>query len=196
MSKVSKGGSSAGSIVLLVVIYAVIYIACSALFVGLFHTGLLKNMEVLMYRGIAFIIITGVVAAVIMGVLRKLWGFITVRDIIMMFCIFCCVNTVLFTLIPVTVERSVSVFMLSYMEENSDQTFTQDSVGEVFTTKYVEDYGAFEKRFNEQVETGTIVENPDGSYSITERGKFIVMMFRTLAEWFDTDWRLVYPNEN
>lgn len=196
MSKVSKGGSSAGSIVLLVVIYAVIYIACSALFVGLFHTGLLKNMEVLMYRGIAFIIITGVVAAVIMGVLRKLWGFITVRDIIMMFCIFCCVNTVLFTLIPVTVERSVSVFMLSYMEENSDQTFTQDSVGEVFTTKYVEDYGAFEKRFNEQVETGTIVENPDGSYSITERGKFIVKMFRTVAEWFDTDRRLVYPNEN
>ena len=196
MSKVSKGGSSAGSIVLLVVIYAVIYIACSALFVGLFHTGLLKNMEVLMYRGIAFIIITGVVAAVIMGVLRKLWGFITVRDIIMMFCIFCCVNTVLFTLIPVTVERYVSVFMLSYMEENSDQTFTQDSVGEVFTTKYVEDYGAFEKRFNEQVETGTIVENPDGSYSITERGKFIVKMFRTVAEWFDTDRRLVYPNEN
>ena len=196
MSKVSKGGSSAGSIVLLVVIYAVIYIACSALFVGLFHTGLLKNMEVLMYRGIAFIIITGVVAAVIMGVLRKFWGFITVRDIIMMFCIFCCVNTVLFTLIPVTVERSVSVFMLSYMEENSDQTFTQDSVGEVFTTKYVEDYGAFEKRFNEQVETGTIVENPDGSYSITERGKFIVKMFRTVAEWFDTDRRLVYPNEN
>ena len=196
MSKVSKGGSSAGSIVLLVVIYAVIYIACSALFVGLFHTGLLKNMEVLMYRGIAFIILTGVVAAVIMGVLRKFWGFITVRDIIMMFCIFCCVNTVLFTLIPVTVERSVSVFMLSYMEENSDQTFTQDSVGEVFTTKYVEDYGAFEKRFNEQVETGTIVENPDGSYSITERGKFIVKMFRTVAEWFDTDRRLVYPNEN
>ena len=47
----------------------------------------------------------------------------------MMFVIFCCVNTVLFVLVPVTVERSVSVFMLSYMEENSDQTFTQESVG-------------------------------------------------------------------
>ena len=114
----------------------------------------------------------------------------------MVFVIFCCVNTVLFTLIPVTVERSVSVFMLSYMEENSDQTFTQDSVGEVFTEKYVTDYGAFEKRFVEQVATGTIEENADGSYSITERGKFIVKMFRTVAEWFDTDRRLVYPNEN
>ena len=197
MTKTEKSGKgNFKKVAGLVGIYALIYIVCTAMFIGLFHTGILKSMDVLMYRGIVFIIITGVIAAVVMGIVRKFWKFVTVRDIIMMFTIFCCVNTVLFTLIPVTVERSVSVFMLSYMEENSDQTFTQESVGEVFTTKYVEDYGAFEKRFNEQVETGTIVENPDGSYSITERGKFIVKMFRTIAEWFDTDRRLVYPNEN
>ena len=189
MTKTSKSGGSTGGIgnVLgLIGIYILIYFVCSAMFIGLFHTGLLKNMEVLMYRGIAFIVITGVVAAVVMGIIRKFWGFITVRDIIMMFVIFCCVNTVLFVLVPVTVERSVSVFMLSYMEENSDQTFTQESVGEVFTSKYVTDYGAFEKR----------KQNPDGTYSITESGKFIVSAFRTVAEWFDTDRRLVYPNEN
>lgn len=196
MTKTSKGSGTAGNVFGLIGIYILIYVVCSVMFVGLFHTGLLKNMEVLMYRGIVFIVITGVIAAIVMGVIRKFWGFITVRDIIMVFVIFCCVNTVLFTLIPVTVERSVSVFMLSYMEENSDQTFTQDSVGEVFTEKYVTDYGAFEKRFIEQVATGTIEENADGSYSITERGKFIVKMFRTVAEWFDTDRRLVYPNEN
>ena len=197
MTKTEKSGKgNFKKVAGLVGIYALIYIVCTAMFIGLFHTGILKGMDVLMYRGIVFIIITGIIAAVVMGIVRKFWKFVTVRDIIMMFTIFCCVNTVLFTLIPVTVERSVSVFMLSYMEENSDQTFTQESVGEVFTTKYVEDYGAFEKRFNEQVETGTIVENPDGSYSITERGKFIVKMFRTIAEWFDTDRRLVYPNEN
>ena len=196
MTKTGKSSGNAKSILALIGIYALIYIVCSVMFVALFHTGILKNMEVLMYRGMAFIIITGVIAAVVMGVIRKFWGFITVRDIIMMFVIFCCVNTVIFTLVPVTVERSVSVFMLSYMDENSDQTFTQESVGEVFTSKYVEDYGAFEKRFDEQLVTGTIEENPDGTYSITDRGRFIVKMFRTIAEWFDTDRRLVYPNEN
>ena len=196
MTKTGKSSGNAKSILALIGIYALIYIVCSVMFVALFHTGILKNMEVLMYRGMAFIIITGVIAAVVMGVIRKFWGFITVREIIMMFVIFCCVNTVIFTLVPVTVERSVSVFMLSYMDENSDQTFTQESVGEVFTSKYVEDYGAFEKRFDEQVVTGTIEENPDGTYSITDRGRFIVKMFRTIAEWFDTDRRLVYPNEN
>lgn len=196
MSRTGKGGGTAGSVIALIGIYVLIYFVCTALFIGLFHTDLLKNMEVLMYRGVAFIVITGVIAAIVMGIVRKLWGFVTVRDVIMMFVIFCCVNMVFLTLVPVTVERSVSVFMLSYMDENSDQTFTQDSVGEVFTSKYVEDYGAFEKRFDEQVVTGTIEQNPDGSYSITERGRFIVKMFRTIAEWFDTDRRLVYPNEN
>ncbi|MBR2549088.1 MAG: hypothetical protein IKE92_03600 [Clostridiales bacterium] len=196
MSKIGKGSGTFGSVVALIGIYVLIYLVCSALFIGLFHTGLLKDMEVLMYRGVAFIVITGVVSAVIMAIARKLWGFITVRDIIMMFVIFCCVNMVIFTLVPVTVERSVSVFMLSYMDENSDQTFTQESVGEVFTAKYVDDYGAFEKRFDEQVVTGTIEQNPDGTYSITERGRFVVRAFRTIAEWFDTDRRLVYPNEN
>ncbi len=196
MSKSGKGGGTAGSIFALIGLYVLIYLVCTALFIGLFHTGLLRNMEVLMYRGVAFIVITGIVAAVIMGVIRKFWGFITVRDIIMMFVIFCCVNMVFLTLIPVTVERSVSVFMLSYMEENSDQTFTEESVGEVFTSKYVEDYGAFEKRFEEQVVTGTIRQNEDGTYSITESGEFVVKMFRTIADWFDTDRRLVYPNEN
>ena len=196
MSKTSKGSGTAGSVFALIGVYALIYIVCTALFIALFHTSFLASMDVLMYRGATFIIITGIVSAVIMGVIRKFWGFVTIRDIIMMFVIFCCVNMVFLTLIPVTVERSVSVFMLSYMEENSDQTFTEESVGEVFTTKYVEDYGAFEKRFHEQVETGTIVENPDGTYSITDSGRFVVKMFRTIAEWFGTDQRLVYPNEN
>lgn len=196
MSRSGKGSGSAGSVLLLIVIYALIYVACTALFIGLFHTSLFKDMEVLMYRGIVFLMITGVISGVIMGIIRKFWGFVTIRDIIMMFCIFCCVNMVFLTLIPVTVERSVSVFMLSYMQENKDQTFTEESVGEVFTTKYVEDYGAFEKRFEEQVVTGTIVQNEDGTYSITPKGEFVVEAFRTIAEWFDTDRRLVYPNEN
>ena len=196
MSRSGKGSGSAGSVLLLIVIYALIYVACTALFIGLFHTALFKDMEVLMYRGIVFLMITGVVSAVIMGIIRKFWGFVTIRDVIMMFCIFCCVNMVFLTLIQVTVERSVSVFMLSYMQENKDQTFTEESVGEVFTTKYVEDYGAFEKRFEEQVVTGTIVQNEDGTYSITPKGEFVVEAFRTIAEWFDTDRRLVYPNEN
>lgn len=180
----------------LIGLYALIFVICTALFIGLFHTGFLAGMEVLMYRGIVFLIIAGAVSAIAMVVVRHFWGFVTIRDVIMMFVIFCCVNMVLFTLIPVTVERSVSVFMLSYMDENSDQTFTEESVGDIFTDKYVVEYGAFDKRFEEQVATGTLVQNEDGTYSITDEGRAIVGMFRTVSKLFNTDQRLVYPNEN
>lgn len=192
----AKNRSEVKKVLGLIGIYIVIYIVCTAMFVALFHTPVLANMKVLMYRGIGLLIITGIIAAVAMAVIKKFWKFITVRDIIMVFVIFCCVNMVIFTLVPVTVERSVSVFMLSYMDENSDQKFTKDDIGEVFTAKYVNDYGAFDKRFDEQLVTGTIVDNGDGTYTITDEGRFIVTMFRGVAKMFNTDQRLVYPNEN
>lgn len=192
----AKNRSEAKKVLGLVGIYIIIYVICTAMFVALFHTPVLANMKVLMYRGIGLLIITGIIAAVAMAVIKKFWKFVTIRDIIMVFVIFCCVNMVIFTLIPVTVERSVSVFMLSYMDENSDQKFTKDDIGEVFTAKYVNDYGAFDKRFDEQLVTGTIVDNGDGTYTITDQGRFIVTMFRGVAKVFNTDQRLVYPNEN
>ena len=115
---------------------------------------------------------------------------------------------VFFTLIPVTVERSVSVFMLSYMDTYTAETentanvsgdgnlnghFTQDQIAEIFVDKYVNEYGAFDKRFDEQLTTGSIEQNADGTYSITDKGRFIVKMFRLISDVFDTDKRLVQP---
>jgi len=45
-----------------------------------------------------------------------------------------------FTLLPVTVERSVSVFMLSYMDQNSETGITAGEFGEIFYQKYIEEY--------------------------------------------------------
>ena len=101
---------------------------------------------------------------------------------------------VLFTLIPVTVERSVSVFMLSYMSDHSDTAYTEDDIEEVFIDEYVETYGAFQKRFYEQGVTGSIEETENG-YVITDRGETLVSMFRFIGKIFGTDQRLLYSEE-
>lgn len=187
-SKMAKIGLS-------IVLYAVIYLICTGIFIGLFHTSLFKSMDVLMYRGILFIILTGILAAIIMLLACKKIKVLSLegKDVFLMFCGYCCLNMVLFTLIPVTVERSVSVFMLSYMEQSEGQTFTEDEMSQIFVDVYVDGYGAFEKRFNEQVVSGNIEQAEDGGYRITSRGEFVVKMFRVMADWFDTDKRLVYP---
>ncbi len=176
--------------------YVLCYLCATAVFIGLFHTCFLKSMDVFMYRGIVFLVVSSGTAAVLMGVFRHFLRkkFISWKDIILLFIGCCCVNMVFFTLVPVTVERSVSVFMLSYMEENTGTTYTKDDVEEIFVKKYVQDYGAFEKRFHEQVVTGTIQEKSDGTYEITHKGKQVVKLFRVIADWFQTDQRLVYPD--
>ena len=101
---------------------------------------------------------------------------------------------VLFTLIPVTVERSVSVFTLSYMQENPG-VYTVDDMEEIFHKTYVCEFQAFDKRFEEQIITGN-VEETEGGYVLTNRGEFTVKFFRAVSSLFNTDERLIYPNEN
>lgn len=194
----STGGLKASAtkeIIFTLITYAVLYIISFLLLVLLIRLPLFKGMHVLMYRGIVMIIIAGILSAGLL-VLFKKWRkikWLSAKDVVLVFILTCSINMVFFTLIPVTVERSVSVFMLSYMDTYSDRTYTQDEVAEIFVDKYVNEYGAFEKRFDEQLTTGTIVQNPDGTYSITDKGRFIVKLFRLISDVFDTDERLVEP---
>lgn len=175
-------------------IYLVVYLLCSTVFVLLFHTPLLKGMEVLMYRGIVFILMTGILAAILMLFCKRKWSSLfDFKDIILMFLGFCSVNMVLFTLIPVTVERSVSVFTLSYMEENPG-VYTIEDMEKIFQEKYVCEFQAFDKRFKEQIVSGNVDETEEG-YVLNERGKFTVKFFRVVSSMFGTDERLIYPNE-
>ena len=191
-----KSTGAAKEIVFTLLTYAVLYVFSFLLLVLLIRTPLLKGMHVLMYRGMVMIVLAGIMASVLL-VLFKKWRKITWlsgKDVVLVFILTCSINMVFFTLIPVTVERSVSVFMLSYMDTYSDRTYTEDEVAKIFVEKYVDEYGAFEKRFDEQLTTGTIVQNEDGTYSITDKGRFIVKLFRLISDVFDTDERLVRPD--
>ncbi len=220
--------SSVREIVYTLLTYIVLYLLSFLLLVLLIRLPLLKGINVLMYRGIVMIVIAGILASVLLVLFKKLrkvtW--LSAKDVVLVFILTCSINMVFFTLIPVTVERSVSVFMLSWMDtysgededhytqdmmgpttdtndgnfQNKDSTdsnlnghFTQDQIAEIFVDKYVNEYGAFEKRFDEQLTTGSIEQNADGTYSITDKGRFIVKMFRLISDVFDTDKRLVEP---
>ncbi len=191
------------------------YIACFLvssiisffLFVLLFHTILFAKIQVLMYRGIVFLFICGIINLLISHFLSKvlfktLNGFDTFSIMVM----FVSISFAFFILVPVTVERSVSVYMLSNMYE-TDKAYSKSEIEEDFINVYVKEFGAFDKRFEEQMVTGTIdkviennidIEESDTDtdivkYRINDRGKFIVNMFRFIANIFNTDKKLLYP---
>lgn len=183
-------------VIIKILVYVCVYIICSAIFVALFHTGLFSEMKVLMYRGIFLLLLSGIIAIILMVSVVKICKKLCLdgRDVLLMFCGFCCVNMVFFTLIPVTVERSVSVFMLSYMEESDEEIFSENEIRDAFIALYVDEYGAFQKRFEEQIVSGNIVyDSNENGFTITSAGRKMVSLFRITASLFDTDKRLVYP---
>ena len=128
---------------------------------------------------------------------KRIWHeLVRVNDIICIFFIFSGLTMGWFSLIPVTVERSISVYMLSYLDENYPQTITKEQFEKTFYKQYIHDFGAFDKRFKEQLDTGSLEFIPaDNSYRITEKGKKIVCLFRFFSDLFGTDRRLIYPNQ-
>lgn len=185
-------------LVLSLVTYGIIITLASIIFVILFHTPLFRNINVLFYRGVILLLISSFIAVGFMLIAKKIFRQMQfdAKDCVVIFCLFFGITLSWFVLIPVTVERSISVYMLSYMDQNDTTSLTADEFSDIFYNNYIINYGAFDKRFAEQITSGTIEESGDGNgYIITENGRFIVKLFRLCAEIFDTEKWLVYPND-
>ncbi|MDN0033674.1 hypothetical protein QVN85_12260 [Oscillibacter valericigenes] len=182
---------------LTIVTYGGIILLATVIFIALFHTPLFRSIGVFFYRGCILLVISSVIAAALTVMASKLFRKLEMdaKDAMVVFFLFSGFTLGWYTLIPVTVERSISVFMLSYMDQNDTQGISSDEFGDVFYGTYIQDFGAFDKRFREQVISGNIEDADDGGYVITDSGRTVVNLFRTCANLFDTEKWLVYPND-
>lgn len=179
-------------------VYVATIIIATIIFISLFRTSLLFSLDVFFYRGCVFLVFSALIAAGITLYATKLFKQLKMnfKDVAVVFLLFSGFTLGWFVLLPVTVERSISVFMLSYMEQNDQSSISADEFGDVFYAKYIEGFGAFDKRFAEQLLSGNIEETDDGNgYQITEGGRVIVNLFRLCADMFNTEKWLVYPND-
>lgn len=155
------------------------------IFLVFFQLGLGKNL-VLFYRGMIFIILISVFLAVMIVLLKKKtsWGkFLTYRDMVLCVTLFACLTMLIFTHLPVTVERSVSVFLLKYMAEHPEEIMTKESAEQLFIDQYVQGRVEIQKRFDEQIFTGNIIANNDG-YQLSPAGKKTVTLFDFMETLF------------
>ena len=94
--------------------------------------------------------------------------------------IYCCL-----CLGPFNCDRSYTIFSLGYLYENSDKSYTQEEMEQVFIDGFVKNFGATRKRIAEQMSTGYIKEK-DGKYSISESGKKFIKLARLIDYFFPT----------
>lgn len=164
------------------------------IFVALFQTPLATNLEVFFYRGCALILASAIINALLMLFWQRFFprGVVMTRDIILSAVVVISLNLVFFTHLPVTADRSVTVFLLGHMADG--QAHTQQEVRDFFVARYVDDYGAMQRRFNEQIVSGNIRKTGE-TYIITEQGQSLLRFYDWMTDVFHIDKRFVEPNE-
>jgi hypothetical protein len=167
--------------------HALLFLGGTVFFLLMFRSTLFSDL-VLFYRGIILIFLTGIVlTAVFYLILRsKYRGNLTFRDLIISLLLMTSVNIVFFTHVPVTADRSVTIFVLGYMNSNPEKVYTKNELEDVFIDKYIDENDGMDKRSYEQVVSGNINEVDEG-FKLTRRGKLLIKLYIMIADLFDLE---------
>ena len=101
-------------------------------------------------------------------------------------------NAFFFGMVPVTLERSISVFMLEDLEKTENRT--KKEIEENFVSQYVYEKGAFDKRLEEQLEIHTI-EEKDGKYKLSNKGRFMLECFKGLNKLYHIESKILLDED-
>ena len=98
-----------------------------------------------------------------------------------------------FTLGPMVIERSYSIYSLAYMTDY-DEICGYEEIRDQFITGYV-DGGATKMRIEEQVSIGNLKKIGD-KYEITKKGKSLIKLLRVVEAVFPVpDTGSIYPEK-
>lgn len=167
-------------------------------YISLFNTPILANITILFYRGIALLLIASMLTAALMWVIgvNVYPTLIIGRDIFLALVLHFSLNIIFFTHVPVTADRSVTIFLLGYMNDHSDDdtSVTKDQLESHFINTYINKYEAINRRMNEQVITGTVEQTQDGGYRLTQKGKLLVKFNQWIGRYYGLDMKFIKPD--
>lgn len=159
----------------------------------------LWGITILFYLGLAMLPVTEVVLALFLTLglhwahrrRRLLWfGRANILVVVLMSAV---LNFSVFVLVPVNIDRSISVFLLSWMDEQQNNSATRSELDQAFQDIYIERYRAIDRRIAEQLASGNIEVTP-GGLQLTPRGRTTVAALRFFGDLFSTDQRFLHPN--
>ena len=160
-----------------------------ALFVLLFWAGAGASIRILFYRGVALAVVaavlTGVAAAWMMR--RDPDSSLAVAGAALALSF----NLCFLVLFPVTVDRSVTVYLLSTIERQNEGGVSAGELQRDFIDGYVVKMGAIDRRIDEQVRSGNVTVTADGKAHLTDQGRRFMAFSRLVARLFGTDQRFV-----
>lgn len=174
--------------------HLIILLIGSIMYALSFQFDFLSFSGIYFYDGIVRLAIVVLLLTGVMWCIRKSFS-MDYKDVALAICLCALVNMLWLSLCVVSLDRSLSVFMLCYMQENEKTNpsgMTEEELDEIFNSIFVNEYGMLERRFDEQLVSGNIFLN-DGRYELSERGEFIVRVFKTVGKMYNVDDRFIEP---
>ena len=173
---------------------------CLLLVVGvalLLRTPLLAGQKAYLYRLLAFDIIACIVLlAVTIPIIIKrgdIFG-LGLSSVVMCVGLSTLFMALFFSLGPMPIERSYTIYSLAEMRDSSKEIYSAEEIKEQFVNGFVEEANESQKRIDEQVYIGNL-EEVDGGYKITAKGKSLIDMMRFVESIFPVpDETCIYPN--
>lgn len=178
--------------VALIGVYALATLLGGALFVGLMHgAAAILGPGVMFYRGVGALIVVFLALLIILVLaLPRMPKFgLDGADALGAAIVSTCLLLAIFIVGPITVDRSVSVFMLSQFEA-ADGPLTPQQTRDAFVRIYVDDWAQIERRLKEQQVSGNLEPTPDG-WRLTSRGRAFMKTARAMSSVFGGDPRFV-----
>lgn len=173
-----------------IVIYGRVIISFSLFYIASFKTPLFAQQSILFYRGTA--LLACVMFAYTAYIIYKMYRRKTyIESYIAATCIAASGCLVFFVLIPVTVDRSISTYILHTVQKPHPSCLnggmTKEALHKKFVSDYVDNEDAVGRRLNEQLISGTLRTSETGCWEITERGRALVKFFTIIKGYFDNE---------
>lgn len=184
---------TAGRIVALLVFYGAATLVGGAIFAILMRAATLLGPGVLFYRGLVALATTTILLFILSAlVLPQLARVLPLRidDSLGGAIVAASMLSSIFVLGPVTVDRSISVFMLSQFE-SAGQPLTVDEVRERFVKTYVVAWDQMNRRVKEQQISGNLEPAGGGAWKLTAQGRRFMEIARWMSWLVDADPRFV-----
>jgi len=178
----------------------IIYVLGTPLFLLLFilgfKVGLFSSDPIIFYRGLKILLLTSFIQwlslTLVINYLFKRKISVANAFASTMAGLALCATFLI--VVPVSLDRSVSVFLLGYMN-NIGRPVSEKELETILISKYVQEYGSIDRRMGEQIASGNIVETDNGKYRLTTRGENFIFISKKIAKYFSVDEKFLDPQQ-
>ncbi|MGL6352155.1 MAG: hypothetical protein ACRC2U_20455 [Aeromonas sp.] len=178
-----------GRLAQLGLLYLVAISAGFLIFVALVRSPFFQNIEILFYRGTVLATVAALLLVCTLGLIARKWRMIDMSSLIGAAALSLSFNICFLVLFPVTIDRSVTVFLLARMER-LDRPVSRQELEQIFYDQYIVQMQQVDRRLAEQRASGNITGSNEAAI-LTDNGRQFLNVSRKIGDWFNTDDRFV-----